>query len=126
MTVLFTDSIKVQLLACTDGKHRLLELLYEYIFLKPFFLNPHLRICLLILERKEGGRGDRERRTEGEREREKHQWVASCTRPDQGSNPRPFCTPAGTGGHANQLRHPARALFIISSPQEENMTLRIF
>ena len=56
----------------------------------PLFFNPHLRICLLILEREEG------------REREKHQSVAShsaWTRnqtynlgmcPDQESNPHTF------------------------------------
>ena len=51
----------------------------------PLFLNSHLRICLLILEREEGL--GRERNINM---REKHWSVASCTHPDWGSNLQPF------------------------------------
>ena len=64
----------------------------EVLLLERFGCNPHLMICLLILEREEGG----EREKEGERNidvREKHQSVASCMRPDQGSNPQPRYVP---------------------------------
>ena len=52
--------------------------------------NPHLRLCSLILERK----GERERERKREKcnidMRERHQLVASCTCPDQDSNPQPL------------------------------------
>ena len=62
-----------------------------------FFLNPHLRVCSLILERQEGGEREREMNV-----REKHLSAASPTRPtrgqthnagvfpDQGSHPQHF------------------------------------
>ena len=46
----------------------------------PNFLNPHLRICLLILEREKGEEG----------EGEKHWLVTSHTCPDWGSNQQAF------------------------------------
>ena len=57
------------------------------------FFYPHLRVCILILEREEGGEKKREREREGERETSmwaKHRSVACCTCPGPGSNPPPF------------------------------------
>ena len=82
---------------------------YSISYLFGFFLNPYLRMYLLILEREE----------ERERERKKHQSVASCLRPDWGSNPQPVCAPWPEtepttfwrmGQRSNQLSHPARAI----------------
>ena len=64
-------------------------LVYFFIF---FVFNPHLRACLLILEREEGEERGRERGREREREkkkndinvREKRWLVASHTCPNQG------------------------------------------
>ena len=87
-------------------------------FLSLFFLNPRLRVCLLILERVEG----RERKIS---EREKHQSVASSTfptrylvhmHPDQVPNVPPKHVPwpgiklstfwfRGRGQCSNQLSH---------------------
>ena len=50
------------------------------------FFNPHLRLCLLILEREERRERERERNIDV---REKHQSVASRMLPDQGSNLQP-------------------------------------
>ena len=58
-----------------------------------FFLKPHPRICLLISDREEGGGGETEKERRGESEREKHQYTASCTCPDWGSNPQPRYVP---------------------------------
>ena len=44
-----------------------------------FLKNPHLRTCLLILEREEGKERERERNIDV---REKHQSIASCIHPD--------------------------------------------
>ena len=57
-----------------------------------FILNPYLRICLLILDREDGG-GEGERERERDREILKHQSVASCMSPDWGSNPQPRYVP---------------------------------
>ena len=48
-----------------------------------FFLNPHPRICLLILETEERRERERERNITV---REKHPFVASGRLPDQGLN----------------------------------------
>ena len=45
-----------------------------------YFLNFHLKMCLLVLEREKGE----------ERERDKHPLVASRMHPSWGSNPQPF------------------------------------
>ena len=53
---------------------------YLFIYLLTYF-NPHLRLCLLILKREEGG--ERE-----QHQRESETWIfASGAHPDQGSNP---------------------------------------
>ena len=49
-----------------------------------FKSNPHLWICLLTLDREEGGGRERH-----QCKREKHQLIASHTCPDQGSNLQP-------------------------------------
>ena len=55
-----------------------------------FFFYPHLRTCLLILERGEERGIDRERNIDV---KEKHQLVASCMHPNQGLNPQPRHVP---------------------------------
>ena len=54
------------------------------------FFNSHQWICLLTLEREEGGERERERNITV---KEKHQPVASCTCPCQGWNPQPMYVP---------------------------------
>ena len=59
-----------------------------------FFFNPLSRVCLLILEREEGG--ERERQTDRQTDidvRENHQSVSSCMHPDQGLNLQPRYVP---------------------------------
>ena len=51
-----------------------------------FFLNLHLRTCLLILER---GKERKRRRETNLNVREKNRLAASCMHPDQGLNPQP-------------------------------------
>ena len=52
-----------------------------------FKKNPHLRTCLVILERGEGRKRERERNIDV---KEKHRLVASCMRPDWEPNRQPF------------------------------------
>ena len=95
---------------------------------KNLFLNCHLRICTLILEREEGGGWGRERETLVWR-RNIDRLTPVCTLtgdhtcnlgvcPDQGSNPRPRCVPwpgsepstfCCMGWCSSQLSHPVRA-----------------
>ena len=61
-------------------------LLILFFIILLFFINPHLRICSLALERK------REREIERMNERE-HSSVPSHTQPDRGLNPQPRYVP---------------------------------
>ena len=92
--------------------------------------NPHLRMCLLILER-EGGK-----ETGGGREKEKyrcekHLLGASCMCPERGSNLRPRYVPWPgiepsstfwfTGGRSTPLSHPARATRVLLKKQRASI-----
>ena len=82
------------------------------------FLNPHLSIYSLSLEREEEREeGGREKKKRSSNVRDRHRSVASCTCPDQESNPQPRCVPwpFGVWGQcSNQLSHPARAKFFLT------------
>ena len=70
-------------------------LLWKNVYLSPlptFFHNPHLKICLLILEKEEGGGGEKDTETETKRNinvRENHLLTASHMCPDWGWSPQP-------------------------------------
>ena len=96
-----------------------------------FCFNPHLRKCLLILERGEGRKRERERNTDV---REKHRRVAIHTHPDRGPNLQPKHVPwpeiapmtfQFKGWCSNQWTTPARAgWYILKTPEVILMCIR--
>ena len=74
----FSSSVLLHLLGLNSGLPSLFMTFSIFLFFL-FLSNPHLEMCLLLLEREE--------------ERERHQLVASHMCPDQGLNPPPRYVP---------------------------------